>query len=50
MKYHVTHITEHKRLFQFMLSTKAGEGKIYGAQGSEEILLHNGNQHKVVLC
>lgn len=46
MKHHVTHIIGHKRLFQFMLCTKA-EPKIYGAHSSEEVLLHNGNKHKV---
>lgn len=39
MKLHVTHIIGCKRLFQIMLSTKP-EPKIYGAQGSEEVLLH----------
>lgn len=33
-----------------MLSTKAGEQKTYTAQGSQEILLHNGNKHEVAPC
>lgn len=50
MKYQVTHTIVHKRSFQFMLSTKAEEQKVYGAQGSEEVLSNNENKHKVVLC